>query len=72
MAIEQSVNKALNKIDFKSRQSLNCSGSGGGSSVRSNATCHNFVKKGHIHKDCSSKITGSSGKPLKKSANDIP
>ena len=48
VAIEQSINKALKQVYFKSRRSGNDSGSGRGSSVRSDRTCHKCGKKGHI------------------------
>ena len=37
----------------------------------SDVTCHKFGNKGHIHKECRSKGTGSSGKPAKKSTNEL-
>ena len=72
MAIEQSVNKALKQVDFKSRRSVNDSGSGRGLSARSDKTCHKCGKKGHIQKDYRSKGNGSSGNTPKKSVNDLP
>ena len=72
MAIEQSINKALKQVDFKSLHSRNGSGSGKGSSDRSYITCHKCGKKGHIKKDCKSKGNGSSGNTSKKSTNEIP
>ena len=72
VAIDQSTNKALNQVYFKRRCSGNCSGSGGGSSIKLNVTCHKWDKNIHIKKDCSSKGTGSSGNPPKKSANELP
>ena len=72
MAIEQFINKALKQVDFKSRHSGNGSGSGGGSSTRSDMTCHKCSKKVHVKKDCRSKGNGSGGNPPKKSANEIP
>ena len=48
MAIDQSINKDLKQVDFKSFHSGNGSGSGRGSSVRSDMTCHNCGKKGSI------------------------
>ena len=71
VVIEQSINKALKQVDFKSRRSGNGSGSGRGSSARSDITCHKCGKKGHIHKDCRSKGNGSSGNPPKKSTNKL-
>ena len=52
VSIEQSINKALKQVDFKNRHSANGGGSGKGSSVRSDITCHKCGKKGHIQKDC--------------------
>ena len=48
VSIEQSVNKALKQVGFKSLRSGNNSGSGRGSSTRSDITCHKCGKKGHI------------------------
>ena len=72
VAIEQSINKALKQVDFKSRRSGNGSGSGKGSFARSDKTCHNCGKKGHIQKDCKSKGNGSGGITPKKSMNELP
>ena len=71
MIIEQSVKKDVNQVDFKIHRSGNGSGSGGGSSVKSNVTCHKCGKKGHIHKYCRSKVTASSDNPHNKSANEL-
>ena len=72
MAIEQSINKALNQVDFKSHRSINNSGSGRGSSARSYIICHKCGKKGHIQKDCRSKVNVSSGNTPKNSTNELP
>ena len=72
VAIEQSTNKALDQVDFKVLCSENGSGSGRGSSSRSDIACHKCGKKGHIHKDCSSKGNVSSGKSPKKYINELP
>ena len=72
VVVEQSVNKNLKQVDFKSRLSGNVSGSGRGSSSRSDITCYNCGKNGHIHKDCRSKVNGSSGNSPKKSTNEFP
>ena len=72
MAIEHLINKAFNKVDFRILHSEYGSGSGGGSSARSDTTCHKCSKNGHIKKDCSSKGNGSGGNPPKKSANNLP
>ena len=72
VSIEHSINKALKKVDFKSRHSGNCSGSGKGSSARSDITCQKCGKKGHTRKDCRSKGNGSSGNSPKKSTNELP
>ena len=69
MSIEQLVNKALKQVDFKSHQSRNGSGSGGGSYVKLDVNFLYCGKKGHIKKDFSSKGTGSSGNPPNKSEN---
>ena len=70
--IEQSINKALKQVYFKSRRSGNGSGSGRGSYARSDITCHEYGKKGHIKKDCRSTVNGSSGNTPKKSTNELP
>ena len=72
MATDQLINKALDQVGFKSRCSGNCRGSGGGSSTRSDITCHKYGKKGHINKYFKSKVNGSGGNPSKKSSNDLP
>ena len=72
MAIEQSINKGLKQVYFKSPRSENGSGSEKGSSARSDITCHKCGKKGHIHKYCRSKGNRSSGKSSKKSTNELP
>ena len=50
VAIEQSINKALKQVGFKSRRSGNGSGSEKGSFTRSDGKCHKCGKKGHIQK----------------------
>ena len=60
------------QVDFKSWRSGNGSGSGRGSSVRSDKTCHKCGKKGHIKKDCRSTGNDSSGNTPKKSINELP
>ena len=72
MAIEHSINKDLNQVDFKSLRSGNGTGSVRSSSASSDITCHKCGKKGHIQKDCRSKGNGSSGTPHKKSTNELP
>ena len=72
MAIEQSINKALKQVDFKSRRSGNSSGSGKGSFTRLDGKCHKCDKKDHIHKDCRSKGNGYNGNTPKKSINELP
>ena len=72
MAIENSINKALKQVDFKSRHSGNGSGSGKGSFTRSDGKCQKCGKKGHIQKECRSKGNGSSGSTHNKSINEIP
>ena len=72
MAIEKSIKKALKQVDFKSRRSVNGSGSRRGSSVRSDITCHKCGKHGHIYKDYRSKGNGSSDNTPKKSTNELP
>ena len=72
MAIDQLVNKALKKVDFKSRHSVNGSGSGGDSFVKSDMTCHKCDKKVHIKKYCRSKGNVSSGNLPKNFTNEIP
>ena len=72
MAIDQSVNKALNQANFKSLRSGNVSGSGRGSSYNSNVICHKRGKKGNHQKDCKSKRNGYGGNPYKKSTDELP
>ena len=72
MAIGRLVNNSLKQIDLKCHHSGNGSRYGGGSSVKSNMTCRKCGKKGHINKDCRSKVNDSSGNPPKKYANDLP
>ena len=72
MAIEQSINKALKQVDFKSRSNGNGSGSGKGSFAKSDGKCHKCGKKGHIQRDCKSKENGSGGNTPKKSMNELP
>ena len=72
VAIKQSINTALKQVDFKSRRSGNVSGSGKGSSARSDITCHKCGTKGHTKKDCRSKGNGSSDNTPKKSKNELP
>ena len=72
MVIEQSINKSLKQVDFKSCRSGNVSVSGRGSSARSDITCHKCGKKVHIHKYCRSKENGSIGNSPKKSTNELP
>ena len=61
MAIEQPIKTNLKQVDFKIRHSVSGSGSGGGSSFRSDKTCHKCGKKGHIQKYFRSKVNDSSG-----------
>ena len=72
MAIYQSTNNDLKLSYFKIRCSGNVSGSGWGSYIKSNVTCHKCGKKGHIQEDCRSTGTGFSGNPPKKSTNELP
>ena len=50
----------------------NSSGSGGGSSSRSDMTCHKCGKNIHLKKDCRSKVNGSGGNPPKNYTNELP
>ena len=72
VVIEQSFNKALKQVYFNIRRSGNGSGSGRGSYVRSDITCHKCGKKVHIHKYCRSKGVGSGGNLPKKYINELP
>ena len=72
MATEPLVHNALKPVDFKIFRSENSSGSGGGSSVKSNLTCHKYGKKGYIKKYFRSKGTGYIAKTPEKSANKCP
>ena len=53
VAIEHSINKDLNQVDFKSFRSGNGSGSGRGSSDKSDITCHKCGKRSHFPLTCS-------------------
>ena len=72
MVVEHSIEKALKRVDFKSRRSKNNSGSGIGSSARSDMTCQKCGKKRHIHIDCRSKGNGCSGNAPKNYTNEFP
>ena len=72
VAIGQSINKDFKQIDIKIRRSGNGNGSGGGLSASLDTTFHKCGKKGHIRKDCRSKVNGSDGKPPKNYSNEIP
>ena len=72
VAIEHSINKALKQVNLKSRCSGNGSGSGRGSSARSDITCHRCGKKGHIKKDFRSTGNSYSGNTHKNSTNELP
>ena len=72
MSIEQSINKALKQFYLIIRRSGKGTGSGRGSSSRSDITCHKCDKKGHIKKECRSTGHGSSGNTSKKSINELP
>ena len=60
------------QVDFKSRRGGNDGGSERGSSARSDKTCHQCGKKGHIKKDRRSKGHGSSVNTPKNSINELP
>ena len=72
VAIEQLINKALKQVDFKSQLSGNGSGSGRGSSARSDITCHKCGKEVHIKKYCRSTGNVSSGNTPKNAINELP
>ena len=72
VSIEKLINKALNHVDFKICRSGNGSGSGRGSSARSDITDHKCGKNGHIQKDCRSKGNVSGGNPPNNSTNKLP
>ena len=72
MAIGGLINKALKQFGFKIRHSVSGGGYGGGSSARSDKTCHKSGKKGHIQKYCRSKGNISSGNTPKNSINELP
>ena len=67
--VEHSIDKALKQVDFRILRSGNVSGFGGGSSARSDITCHKCGKKGYLKKNCRSKGNGSGGDLPKKSPN---
>ena len=72
VAIEQSTNKALKQIQFKSRQKIVDIFTGRESHIKSYVTCHKCGKKVHTKKECRPKGTGSSGNQPKKYENEIP
>ena len=51
MAIGNSIDKSLEQVDFKSRNSGNGGGYGGGSSARLNVICCKCGEKGHFQKN---------------------
>ena len=53
VAIEQSINKALKQVDFKSRRSVNGSGSGKGSFAKSDGNVTSAVKRAIFRKTAS-------------------
>ena len=55
VSVDHSINKTLKQVDFNILHSGNGSVSGGGSSARSDMTCHKCGQKGHIKKYCRSK-----------------
>ena len=71
VAIDQSTNKALKKIDFYIHRSGNANETGGGFSVSLNVTCNKCVKKGHINRYCRFNIHFSSGDSYQKSRIEI-
>ena len=71
VSIDQSVNKALKKVDFKNRHNVNGSGYGGGSPARSNLICRYCVNKGRLEKYWMSKGNDSRGN-LSKNYNELP
>ena len=71
MVVEQLIKKALKQVYFKRFRSGNGSGSERGSSARSDITCHECGKKGHIQKDYRSKGNGSCGNSHKNSTNEL-
>ena len=60
------------QVDFKSRRSVNDSGSEKESFTKSDGKCHKCGNKGHIKKFCRSKIHGPNGNTPKKSVNELP
>ena len=72
MDIEKSINKALKQFGFNIRHSVSGGGYGGGSSARSDKTCHKCGQNVHLKKDCRSKGNGYGGNPPKNSANEFP
>ena len=70
VVIENLINKALKKVYFRIRRNRNSSGSGRGSSTRSDITFYKCGKKGHIKKDFRSTGNGSSGNTPKKYINE--
>ena len=54
--IKQSIIKALKQVDFKSRRGGNGGCYGGGSSTRSDITCHKCGKRDHVQKNAAGQM----------------
>ena len=72
MAIESPVNKTVEKVYCKIRHKGKDNKSGVGSSTKSDVTCHNCGKKGHLKRNCKSNRNGSNGELSKTSTRKLP
>ena len=72
MAIEDPVNKTVDKVYCKRSHSGNDNKSGVGSYTKSVATCHKCVKKSHTKRNCTPNRNGSYGELSKRSTRNIP
>ena len=70
--IEQSTNKALKQVDFKSRRSGNDSGSRKGSSTRSDINCHKCGKKAISRKTAGQRKMALLGNHQRSPENELP
>ena len=71
MEIDNSLNNYLKQVDFRSRNSINFSGSRGELYARSNVISHICGKRGHLNKEVMSKENGYCGNPY-KNPNELP
>ena len=72
MAIESPVNKTVEKVYCTSRHKGKENKSRLGSSTKSDVTCQNCRKKGHLKSNCKFNINGSNGELSKISTRKLP